>query len=55
MICPILHCIEDSTTKIYTLQLLSELATNYKEQIPASTYDFPQVVAMLSDENVFWA
>lgn len=52
MICPILHCIDDNTTKIYTLQLLSELATNYKEQIPPSTYDFPQIIALLSDENV---
>jgi hypothetical protein len=52
MICPILHCIDDNTTKIYTLQLLSELATNYKDQIPPNTYDFPQIIALLSDENV---
>jgi hypothetical protein len=30
-ICPILHCFEDTTTKIYALQLLSELATNYRD------------------------
>lgn len=29
-ICPILQDIEDTTTKIYALQLLSELATNYQ-------------------------
>jgi hypothetical protein len=52
IICPVLHCIDDNTTKIYTLQLLSELATNYREHIPAATYDFPQVIALLSDENV---
>lgn len=54
MICPVLHCIDDNTTKIYALQLLAELATNYREAIPAATYDFPQVVALLSDENVHW-
>lgn len=52
MVCPALHCIDDTTTKIYALQLLSELATNYKEQIPPHTYDLTQVVTLLSDENV---
>jgi len=31
MVCPALHCIDDTTTKIYVLQLLSELATNYRD------------------------
>jgi hypothetical protein len=52
MVCPALHCIDDTTTKIYALQLLSELATNYREQIPAHTYDLAQVVTLLSDDNV---
>lgn len=51
-ICPILHCIEDTTTKIYALQLLSELATNYKDQIAPKVYDFQQAIALLTDDNV---
>ena len=33
-ICPVLQAIDDSTTKIYALQLLAELATNHQHQIP---------------------
>lgn len=51
-ICPVLQSIDDSTTKIYALQLLAELTTNYQPQIPADAYDFTQVVQLLSDENV---
>ena len=46
---PCLGELEDPTTKIYALQLLSELATNYKEQIPPKVYNFGEVITLLSD------
>ena len=51
-LCPVLDSLSESTSKIYALQLLAELATNYQPLIPADTYDFEQVVELLSDENV---
>lgn len=44
--------IEDEQVKLLSLQLLSEMATNYTSKIPTQSYSFPQLVALLSDENV---
>lgn len=43
---------EDEQVKLLSLQLLSEMATNFTSRIPAECYSFPQLVALLSDENV---
>ena len=47
-----LENIEDEQVKLLSLQLLSEMATNFTAKIPAECYSFPQLVALLSDENV---
>lgn len=43
---------EDEQVKLLSLQLLSEMATHFTSKIPAECYSFPQLVALLSDENV---
>lgn len=43
---------ENEQVKLLALQLLSEMATNFTANIPAEYYDFPLLVALLSDENV---
>lgn len=45
---------EDEQVKLLSLQLLSEMATNFTAKIPAEYYNFPLLVALLSDENVFF-
>lgn len=47
-----LQKVEDDSIKLLVLQLLSEMATNYTEEISADCYDFSQIISLLSDENV---
>ena len=49
-----LNEIDDDEIKKLFLQLLSEIATNYYQHIPAHRYNFCGLIELLSDENVYF-